>query len=173
MFPYHHFVYILSLPPGLQSFYWNVTWWPYASSLVINCCFSFVAQKGSFQLLMWLNIFSVPFSVCSPSGTPIMWMSVFIMLPQRSPRVFSHFFVKSFFGSSEWFPLLCLPVCWSVAVYHLIYYCLLFGRVFISVIIFFSWAWCPFYFFTLWLNLLTSHLAHALFSWVLWTSLWV
>ena len=53
---------------------------------------------GKFSTIISSNIFSGPFSLSSPSGTPIMRMLVHLMLSQRSLRL-SSFFFTLFHGS--------------------------------------------------------------------------
>ena len=57
---------------------------------------------GKFSSIFSLNIFSGPFSLSSPSGTPIIQMLVHLMLSQRSLRL-SFLFILFFF----FFPALC------------------------------------------------------------------
>ena len=47
------------------------------------------------------NIFSGPFSLSSPSGTPIMWMLMCLMLFQRSLRLSSFLFILASIFCSE------------------------------------------------------------------------
>ena len=53
----------------------------------------------SFQLLFFSNILSGLFSLWS-SGTPIMWILVFLVLPQRSFKLSSFLFILFSFWSS-------------------------------------------------------------------------
>ena len=48
----------------------------------------------NFSSIVYLSKFSAPFFLYSPSGTPVMWMLVSLMLPQRS---LNHHFENSFF----------------------------------------------------------------------------
>ena len=52
---------------------------------------------GKFSTIISSNVFSGPFCLSSPSGTPIMQMLLCLMLSQRSLRLFSFFFFHSFF----------------------------------------------------------------------------
>ena len=55
---------------------------------------------GEFLAIMSSNIFLGPFSLSSPSGTPLMQILVHLMLPQKSlrlPSIFSLFFLYSIF----------------------------------------------------------------------------
>ena len=65
----------------------------------------------NFSAIIFSNIFSGPFSLSSPSGTPIMWMLVRLMLSQRSLRL-SSFFLFFFLYSvlRHWFPPFCPQV---------------------------------------------------------------
>ena len=58
---------------------------------------------GKFLTIISSNIFSSPFSLSSPSGTPIMRMLVHLMLSQRSLRLssFFHSFLCILFHGSE------------------------------------------------------------------------
>ena len=47
---------------------------------------------GKFLAIISWNMFSVPFSLSSPSGTPIMWMLVLLILSQSSLRLSSFVF---------------------------------------------------------------------------------
>ena len=64
--------------------------------------------------------FSAPFSISSPSKTPIMWVYVHLMLSPRSFKLysfFSHFFLFSF----HYFHYSCLLDLWFILLYHLNY----------------------------------------------------
>ena len=52
---------------------------------------------GKFSGIMSSNIFSGPFSLPSPSGTPEMQMLVHLMLSQMSHKLYSFFYYYSFF----------------------------------------------------------------------------
>ena len=52
---------------------------------------------GKFSAIISSNIFLGLFSLSSPSGTSIMRMLVHLMLPQRSPRLYSYFFHSLFY----------------------------------------------------------------------------
>ena len=77
---------------------------------------------GKFSTIISLSIFSGPFSHSSPSGTPIMWMLVCLMLSQRC----LHFLFFSFFFSKfclwQGFPPLCPPGHLSILLLQLFCY---------------------------------------------------
>ena len=52
---------------------------------------------GKFSAIISSNIFLGLFSLSSPSGTSIMRMLVHLMLPQRSPRLYSYIFHSLFY----------------------------------------------------------------------------
>ena len=78
---------------------------------------------GKFSTIISSNIFSGPFSLSSPSGTPIMRMLLHLMLPQKSLRLSSFLFILfSLFCSTAVIPLLCLPGHLSVLLPQLFCY---------------------------------------------------
>ena len=52
---------------------------------------------GKFLVVISLSISSGSFCLSSPSGTPVMWMLVYLMLSQMSLRLYSVFFFTLFF----------------------------------------------------------------------------
>ena len=51
------------------------------------------SMLGKFSTIISSNIFSGPFSLYSPSGTPLMWTLLHLMLSQRSLRLSSFLFI--------------------------------------------------------------------------------
>ena len=78
---------------------------------------------GKLSDIISSNIFSGPFSLPLPSGTPIMWMLVHLMLSQRSLRL-SYFYSFCFLYSVLWwwFPPFCPPGHLSVLLPQLFCY---------------------------------------------------
>ena len=78
---------------------------------------------GKFSTIISSNIFLGPFSLSSPSGTPIMQIFLYLMLSQRSLRLL-HFFSFFFLYSVpwQWFPPFCLPGHLSVLLPQLFCY---------------------------------------------------
>jgi len=76
---------------------------------------------GKFSAIIFSNIFSGPFSVSSPSGTPIIQMLVHLMLPQRSLRL-SSFLSILYSVLRQWFIPLCPPGHLSVLLPQLFCY---------------------------------------------------
>lgn len=105
-------------------------------------------RLGKFSAIIALNIFSGPFCLYSPSGTPIMWILVCLMLFQRSFELssFHSFFFFLFFSIwHHWFPLLSSSLLiLSSASFSLVL--LPFSVFFILVIIFFTSIWLFFIF---------------------------
>ena len=70
------------------------------------------ASIGKFSAIISSSRFSVPFSLSSPSGTPMIQIFIHLMLLQRFLRLFSFFFLFDLpFG---WYSLSSLPDCWSI-----------------------------------------------------------
>ena len=74
----------------------------------------FFPMLGKFSAIISSNTFSGPFSCSSPSGTPIMWVLVHLMLSQRLREGYLLLFPLSFFFLYsvvwQWFPSFC-PSC--------------------------------------------------------------
>ena len=90
------------------------------------------------------NVFSAPFSLSSPPGTPRTQMFLCLMWSQRSlkPTSFLLFFFSVWL---QWSPLSCLPGYLPIPLYHLTY---LWSVFFISLVVLFSSLWFFYGFFT-------------------------
>ena len=106
----------------------------------ICMCFSFTRLR-KFSVIISSNSLSIPWSLSSPSGTPVRHMLLWLLLPQRFLTLYYHFF-KSFFSfyCSDWVVFsLQIPHCWcdplliqpsiysSQCILHFIY-CILYFR---------------------------------------------
>ena len=81
---------------------------------------------GMFSAIISSNTFSIPFSLSSPSVTPIMWLLTCLMLSHRSLCYFPFFpFVFLSVVWIGWFPLFYLPDHLCVLLCHLVCYLLL------------------------------------------------
>ena len=90
-------------------------------------------RLGKFSGIITSSIFSTLFFL---SETTIMWILVCLML---SLRELSSFLFILFSCQLSWFPLLCLPACWSIPLYSLL---LTHSSVFlILIIVLFSYVW--------------------------------
>ena len=78
----------------------------YGSWTWLTICFP---MFGKFSALISSNIFSGPFSLFSPSGTPIMEMLVHLMLSKRFLRLSSFLFFFLYSVLWQWFPPFCPP----------------------------------------------------------------
>ena len=123
-----------------------------------------------FLAIMPPNMFSVTFSLFSPSGAPKMWILVYLILSQRSFKLCSLLFIYLFIFlvvvQKQWFPSLCLPAHWFSLWYNLVYYqflpvCFSFQLLYSS-----SLFCCSLYFLTV-LKSSNFSLVHPFFSQVL------
>ena len=97
--------------------------------------------------IMSSNIFSAHLSLFSPSGTPMMWILVSLVLSQKSLKLSSFAFTFFLFSVQlYWFPFLCVPPNRSIPLYHLFCCWILPVYFFISVILFFISVWFFFIF---------------------------
>ena len=82
--------------------------------LDLDVCF--LSRWGNFfSATMSLPVFSAPFS--SPSRTFIIWILVHLIFSLRSLKL-SLFLFTLLSVPFQWFPLLCLPACWSGALLY-------------------------------------------------------
>ena len=126
-----------------------------------GCLFLF-PRLGKFSSIITSSIFSALFFL---SETTIMWILVCLMLSLRSRKLSSFLFIL-FSCQLSWFPLLCLPACWSVPLYSLLW---THSSVFlISIIVLFSYVWLFFLIFPN--SLLKFSLYSSFFSRVPWAS---
>lgn len=111
---------------------WFSLHWSYLGFSVIPVpVFLFPFQGyGHFQLLC------LQYNLCtflsSPSETPLMWMLLYLMLPQRSLKLCSLLFFLYMFTLGD-FHYSCLPAHWSLPLY-LIYCCFLLLPFFYSLL---------------------------------------
>ena len=89
---------------------------------------------GKFSAIMSSNIFSGPFSLFSPSGTPIMWMLVHLILSQRCLKLSSFIFFLLFRGSDFYHSVFQLTYLFFCLIYSVI----LSSMFFISIIVLFN-----------------------------------
>ena len=76
----------------------------------LDLCGYFLSHLGKFLTIIYSNIFSVPFSFSSSSGTPIIQMFVCLMLSQRSLRLSSILFILFLYSApQQLFPPFYLP----------------------------------------------------------------
>ena len=117
--------------------------------------FVFSSSLGTFSSFMSSNMSSAP------------TLSLLLLrLPYNvNGSKLSSFLFILFSVQLQSFPLCCLPVHWSVPLYHLIYYLFLPVYFEISVIIFFTSVWFFFVFSLCW-RFLNSYSVHPMFSWV-------
>ena len=93
---------------------------------------------GKFSTIISSNVFSGPFALSSPSGTPIMRMLLCLMLSQRSLKVSSFLFILFFYSvPRQWIPPFCLPGHLSILLPQLFCHWFPSSVLFISVIVLF------------------------------------
>ena len=113
---------------------------------------------GKFSSIITLNVFSGPFSLDSPSGTPIMRVLVHLMLSQRFPRLSSFLFILFFyilFCSSDFrhsvlqviYPFFCLSYSAIDSYQCIILLCLFFSscKSLVNISCIFSQSLPPFF----------------------------
>ena len=106
---FHHFKDILPLPPGLKSFYWKISCYPYGNTLCVICCFSLAAFNIWSVCLIFVNLINMCLGVFHLGFIPfgILWVSwtwviiSFPILGKFSTIVSSSIFSWSFFLSSS------------------------------------------------------------------------
>ena len=75
---------------------------------------------GTFSFIISSNTFLTLLSLSPPSGTPIMWMLVHLILSQRCLKMVS-VFIFLLAVLIGWFPLFCLPDHFCILLYHLVF----------------------------------------------------
>ena len=109
---------------------WHVLPWVYSAwdtlSILVWASWTWVTASfpmlGMFSAIISSDIFSGSFSLYSPSGTPIMWILVHLILSQRSLSLSSLLFILIFSFPWQWFSPFCLPchlICSSTSVIQL------------------------------------------------------